>query len=140
MWKKVLQRIALIAIAILGVKTGIENFKSGIAERSNDAQVIAAWNDRLSKLIEPIPYERGFVGYLSSEDIPGTGFDSNDAEGEFVLTQYAIAPLILVRGIEQEWSILNLDPETFEKWHQENAGFEVIRSGGGMYLVRKVAQ
>lgn len=141
MWKKILQRIVLIAIAVLGVKTSIENFKSSIAERSNDAEVIAAWNDRLSKMIEPIPFERGFVGYLSNADLPGTGFDSNDAEGEFVLTQYAIAPLILVRGTEQEWNILNLDRDTFEKWQQENAGkFEVVKSGGGMYLVHKVTQ
>jgi len=141
MWRKVLQRIILIAIAVLGIKTSIENFKSSIAERSNDAEVIAAWNDRLSKLIEPIPFERGLVGYLSNEDIPGTTFDSNDAEGEFVLAQYAVAPLILVRGMEQEWVILNLDPETFEKWRQENANeFEVVRSGGGMVLVHKVAQ
>ncbi len=141
MWKKVLQGIVLIAIAILGFETAIDNFKSSLAERSNDAEVIAAWNDRLSKLIEPIPFERGFVGYLSSEDVPGAGFDSNDAEGEFVLTQYAIAPLILVRGIEQEWNILNLDSETFEKWYQENADeFEVVRAGGGMYLVHRMAQ
>jgi hypothetical protein len=140
MWKKYLQRVVLLAIAILGVKTSVENFKSSIAERSNDAAVIAAWNDRLSKLIEPIPFERGFVGYLSNEDIPGTTFDSNDAEGEFVLAQYAVAPLILVRGTEQEWVILNLDPETFEKWRQKNSNeFEVVRSGGGMVLVHKVA-
>lgn len=141
MWKKVLQGIVLIAIAVLGVRTSIGNFKSSIAERSNDAEVIAAWNDRLSKLVAPIPFERGFVGYLSNEDIPGAGFDSNDAEGEFVLTQYAIAPLILVRGTEQEWCILNFDPATFKQWMQENqAQFELVRSGGGMYLVRKVTQ
>jgi hypothetical protein len=141
MWKKVLQRVVLVLIVILGLKTGIENFKSGIAERSNDSTVIAAWNDRLSKLIEPIPFERGFVGYLSDEDIPGTTFNSNDAEGEFVLTQYAVAPLILVRGTKQEWNILNLDPETFKKWREENQNqFEVVRSGGGMVLVRKVTQ
>ena len=141
MWKKYVQRVVLVAIALLGLKTGIENFKSGIAERSNDAEVIATWNDRLSKLIEPIPFERGLVGYLSNEDIPGTTFDSNDAEGEFVLAQYAVAPLILVRGMEQEWVILNLDSETFEKWRQENAKeFEVVRSGGGMVLVHKVTQ
>ena len=141
MWKKYVQRVVLVVIAFLGLKTGIENFKSGIAEHSNDAAVIAAWNERLSKLTAPIPFERGFVGYISNEDIPGAAFDSNDAEGEFVLTQYAIAPLILVRGTEQEWNILNIDPGTFEKWSQDNATeFEIVRSGGGMYLVHKVTQ
>jgi hypothetical protein len=141
MWKKYLQRIALIAIAIFGVKTGIENFKSSAADRSNDAVVIAAWNERLSKLTAPIPFERGFIGYLSNADIPGAAFSSDDAEGEFVLTQYSIAPLILVRGTGQAWNILNLDDEIFKKWLVENANeFEVIRSGGGMYLVHKVTE
>ena len=111
MWKKYIQRIVLVVIAVLGLQTGIENFKSGIAERSNDSTIIAAWNDRLAKLIEPIPFERGFVGYLSDEDIPGTTFNSNDAEGEFVLTQYAIAPLIIVRGTNQEWMVEARDLE-----------------------------
>ena len=141
MWKKIVQGIVLAAIAGLGIKTSIESLKSSFAERSNDAAVIAAWNDRLSKLIEPIPFERGLVGYLSNEDIPGTTFDSNDAEGEFVLTQYAIAPLILVRGTEQEWVILNLDPQTFKKWREENQNqFEIVRSGGGMVLVHRAAK
>ncbi|CAG0951123.1 hypothetical protein ANAEL_00075 [Anaerolineales bacterium] len=141
MWKRVLQGIVLAAVVVLGIKTGIENFQSSLAERSNDAAVIGAWNERLSKLTAPIPFERGFVGYLSNADIPGANYSSDDAEGEFVLTQYAITPLILVRGTEQEWNILNLDRGTFEKWQQENAGkFEVVKSGGGMYLVHKVTQ
>lgn len=141
MLKKVLQGIVLVAIAGLGIKTSIENFQSGFAERSNDAEVIAAWNDRIASLTKPIPFENGTIGYLSSEDIPGASFNSNDAEGEFVLTQYAVAPLILVRGLEQEWCILNLDPETFKQWMRENeARFELVRSGGGMYLVHKAAQ
>jgi len=141
MWKKILQGIVLAAIAGLGVKTSVESLQAGFAERSNDSEVISAWDDALDRLIEPIPFERGFVGYLSDEDLPGAAFNASDAEGEFVLTQYAIAPLILVRGTEQEWNILNLDPETLKEWRRENKGvFEVIRSGGGMTLVRRAAK
>jgi hypothetical protein len=141
MWKKILQGIVLAVIAGMGIKTSVESLQASFAERSNDSEVISAWNDRLEKLIKPIPFERGFVGYLSNEDIPGANFNSNDAEGEFVLTQYAVAPLILVRGAEQDWVILNLDPETLKKWREENANqFEVVQSGGGMTLVRKVTK
>lgn len=141
MWKNILQGMVLAVIAGLGIKTGIQSLQTSFAERSNDSEVIAAWNERLEKLIEPIPFERGFVGYLSNKDIPGANFESNDAEGEFVLTQYAIAPLILVRGTEQEWVILNLDPETLKKWREENKDqFEVVRSGGGMTLAHRVTK
>jgi hypothetical protein len=139
MWKKYLQRVILVIIAFLGVKTGIQSFISSMNERSNDTAVIANWDERLTKLIAPIPFERGFIGYISNKDIPGATFDANDAEGEFVLTQYAVAPLILVRGTDQEWDILNLDRGTYQKWIQANANdFEFVESGGGLYLVRKV--
>jgi len=139
MWKKYLQRIVLIVIAILGIKTSIESFKSSTNARSNDTAVVTNWDERLSKLIAPIPFKRGFVGYISNEDIPGATFDPNDASGEYVLTQYAVAPLILIRGTNQEWDILNLDPGTYKKWIQANSiDFKFIESGGGMYLVRKV--
>ena len=66
-------------------------------------------------------------------------FDPNDTSGEYVLTQYAVAPLILVRGTDQEWNILNFDRETYQEWIKTNANdFELVEFGGGMYLVRKV--
>ncbi len=136
MKKKYFQRAALILVAVLGLKGGFQNFSAVFDERVNDAAVIADWEKRLSKLTAPIPFERGFVGYLSASETNAAG----DAEGEFVLTQYALAPLILVRGAEQEWNILNLDPPAFKQWlRQHEAEFELVGAGGGMYLVRKAA-
>ncbi len=138
MWKKYLQRIVLIAIVILGAKTAVENFGTTLADDINDTAVIANWEKRIVKLTAPIPFEHGFIGYIASRDI-AQGDASNDKLGEFILTQYTVAPLILVRGADQEWNILNLDHETFTAWSQENADrFEVVKSGGGMYLVRRV--
>jgi hypothetical protein len=137
MWKKHLQRIVLIAVAFFCVKTGIENFISTIEVQSDD-EAVAIWDERLSRLIAPIPFKLGIIGYISIEDIPGAAFDEADASGEFVLTQYAVAPLILTRGADQKWDILNLDPENFEKWMQANGDdFKAVDSGGSVYLVRK---
>jgi hypothetical protein len=141
MWKKYLQRIILVVIVILGVKTSIENFTSSINSPSNDTAVVEKWNKGVSKLITPIPFRHGLVGYISNEDIPGAVFSQNNVSGEYVLTQYSVAPLVLVRGTDQEWNILNLDPETYKKWSQKNsADFEFIKLAGGMYLVRRVSR
>ena len=138
MWKKYLQRIILVIIVILGIKTGVENFTTSMNEPSNDTAVVTNWNKQLSKLIAPIPVKRGLIGYISNEDFLGITVSPNDASGEYVLTQYAIAPLILVRGTDQEWNILNLEPENYKKWMQKNAGdFEFIKIEGGMYLVHR---
>lgn len=139
MWKNHLQRIVLVIIAILGAITSIESFIANVNSRDDDSAVVNAWDERILTLIEPIPFERGLIGYISSEDIPGTVFDADDLSGEYMLTQYAVAPLILIRGTDQEWNILNLDAVTYKKWMKKNANdFELVRSGGGMYLVHKV--
>jgi hypothetical protein len=138
MLKKYLQRIILIIIAILGIKTGVESLLSTINMHSNDASV-AGWDERISNLIAPIPFERRLIGYISNEDIPGAAFTEADSSEEYILTQFAVAPLVLVRGTDQEWNILNLGPDAFETWQQANLNdFEVVGSGGGLYLVRKV--
>src|SRR6266542_5738942 len=108
MWKKYFQRIILVIIVILGIKTGVENFTTSMNEPSNDTAVVTNWNKQLSKLIAPIPVKRGLIGYISNEDFLGITVSPNDASGDYVLTQYAVAPLILVRGTSKEWDILNL--------------------------------
>ena len=139
MWKKYLQRFFLVVIAFFCVKTGIESLISSSNERSNDTTVVANWDKRLSKLTAHIPFKRGLIGYISGEDIPDATFSPNDAAGEYVLTQYSVAPLILVRGTDQEWDILNLEPENYKKWMQKNAAdFEFIKVEGGMHLVHRV--
>jgi hypothetical protein len=138
MWKKYLQRTILIVIAILGVKASIENFVSMLRVKSEDISV-ANWDERVSNLIAPLPFERGLIGYISNADIPGSAFNEADTSAEYVLTQYAVAPLILVHGTGQEWDILNLEPDTFETWKLANLNnFEVINFKGGLYLVHKV--
>ena len=143
MWKKYIQRFILIVIAILGVKTSTESFMLNANRHSNDNDTIymSKWEGWVSKLIAPIPFKRGFVGYISNQDIPGAAFNKGNDDGEYVLTQYAVAPLILIRGTKQEWNILNLDPETYKMWILANANdFRFIELAGGMYLVQKVSK
>ena len=107
MWKKYIQRFILIVIAILGIKTSTESFMLNANRHSNDNDTIymSKWEGWVSKLIAPIPFKRGFVGYISNQDIPGAAFNKDNDDGEYVLTQYAVAPLILIRGTKQEWNI-----------------------------------
>ncbi len=140
MWKKNLQRIALIVIVILGVKTSIEGLLSTVNMPGTDTAVVN-WDERISTLTAHIPIKRGTIGYISNEDIPGAAFDEDDSSAEYILTQFAVAPLILIRGTGEEWNILNLDLETYEIWNRTNVNnFEVISFGGGLYLIRKAGE
>jgi hypothetical protein len=138
MWKKILQRTMLVVIALLGIKTAIQGFISTIHMSSQDV-AIANWDDRLLNLLALVPFDRGFIGYISNADIPGAAFDENDTMAEYVLTQFAAAPIIIIRGTDQEWNILNLEPDAFATWQLANlSDFEIVGSGSGLYLVRKV--
>ena len=138
MWKKILQRIILIVMVLLGIKTSVQGFVSTINMPSHDTSV-ANWDERVSTLTESIPFKRGFVGYISDIDIPGISYDRDNLVGEFILTQFAIAPIVLIQGSDQEeWNILSLTPQAYEKWSEANANnFEIIKFGGKLYLAHK---
>ena len=60
-----------------------------------------------------LPFVRGVIGYISDSDVPGADFNAANDEGEYILTQYALAPIVLVRGTDQEWNLANLSRESF---------------------------
>ena len=141
MWKNILQKIILAILVLLGIKTGIQGLISTINMPSPDVSV-ANWDERVSTLKESLPFKRGFVGYISDIDIPGIEYDRQNLVGEFTLTQFAIAPIVLIQGSDdEEWNVLSLTPKAYEAWSAENAAqYEVIKFGGKFFLAHKVTQ
>ncbi len=141
MWKKILQKIILAILVLLGLKTGIQGLISTINMPSPDVSV-ANWDERVSTLKESLPFKRGSVGYISDIDIPGIEYDRQNLVGEFTLTQFAIAPIVLIQGSDdEEWNVLSLTPKAYEAWSAENAAqYEVIKFGGKFFLAHKVTQ
>ena len=67
------------------------------------------------------------------------GYDAANDEGEYVLTQYVMSPVIIVKGTAQEWNIANLDRQAFDMWSRSNQGkFEVTAFKGGLYLLHRI--
>ena len=141
MWKKILQKTIMVILVLLGIKTGIQGLISTINMPSPDVSV-AKWDERVVLLKESIPFKRGFVGYISDIDIPGIEYDRQNLVGEFTLTQFAIAPIVLIQGSDdEEWNVLSLTPKAYEAWSAENASqYEVIKFGGKFFLAHKVTQ
>jgi hypothetical protein len=128
--------IALVVVASL--ISSLQNllFTRSLGSLTDDP--VADWERRFGPLKAQIPYVRGAVGYISDSDVPGTTFDAANDEGEYILTQYAMAPIILVKGTDQEWNIANLSSQAFAAWSTHHSGtFEVTPFKGGLYLLRK---
>ena len=118
-----------------------QSFQHWYSTRSleNGSKALAAWERRFEQAREIIPVERGVIGYLGEWDVPGTKYDAADQKAEYLLTQYTLAPLILVRGANAEWNIAVLDSTTFQAWEEENQGkYQVYRLKNHVYVLQKL--
>ena len=98
-----------------------------------------AWDARLSRAKEALPVKRGVIGYVGEWDVPGFPYAYWDQESEFLLSQYALAPLILKKGAAAEWNVAVLDAKAFAAWKRLNqANFQVTDVGHGVYVLHRL--
>ena len=96
------------------------------------------WEADMQLVKEALPLERGVVGYISEENLEGAEFAFWDNETEFILTQYALAPLILKKGLAAEWNVVVLRDKELNQWLEANPGnYELIKVKG-LYSVLHV--
>jgi len=131
--------IALVVLASLF--SSFQNLLSTRALGTISDYPVADWERRFQPLKARIPFVRGAVGYISDSDIPGITFDAANDEGEYILTQYAMAPIVLIKGTDQEWNIGNLSNPAFEIWSAHHSGdFEATPLKGGLYLLHRIGE
>jgi hypothetical protein len=131
-------RALLFLILAASVAAGFRNLASTKDLGSITDDPVADWEQRFAAVKARLPFERGFVGYISDSDVPGASFDPANDEGEYVLTQYAMAPVILIRGTMQDWNIANLSTEAFRIWSSSHAGtFDIDPLKKGLYLLHR---
>jgi hypothetical protein len=137
MW---IARALLFLMLAASVAASVRNLKATKELGSVSDDPVANWERRFTAVKARLPFERGLVGYISNSDVPGASFDAANDEGEYVLTQYAMAPIILVRGTAKEWNIANLSTQAFRMWSGENSGaFDIMPLKNGLYLLHRNA-
>ena len=137
MW---LGRVVVAIFVLAGLYTSAQNLLSTQDLGSANDDPVADWAQRFVKLKAALPFERGLVGYISDADVPGISFNAPNDEGEYVLTQYAMAPVIIRRGTVQTWNVANLSGPAYAAWSEDHAAdFEITRFGSGIYLLHRVA-
>ena len=133
-----LQRILLAVLAAASLYASARNFNSTADLGSIEEDPVADWEVRFEPLRARLPFVRGVVGYISDAGVPGAEYDRANDEGEYVLTQYALAPIIIVWGTDQEWNVANLSAEAYRLWSaQEHPEFDIQALGSGLYLLHR---
>ena len=136
---KWLQRGAVVLIVLASLYASIQNLISTKALGSISDDPVADWEKRFAPLKQQIPFKRGVVGYISDSSIPGVSYNAPNDEGEYVLTQYVLAPIIIAKGTDQEWNIGNLGKQAYAVWSRSNQGqFKVLPFKGNLYLFHRV--
>jgi hypothetical protein len=130
---------------LLGLIIGVSLYasvKNLIASRdlgSLTYDPVANFVDRFGPLKARLPFLRGVVGYISDSAVQGIVYDPANDQGEYVLVQYAMAPIIIVRGTSQEWNVALLTSQAYKAWSQSNTGqFEVIPFKYNLYLIHRL--
>ena len=132
------QRLFVVLIAAVSLYAAAQNLVATSDLGSLQDDPVADWERRFGPVRERLPFVRGVIGYISDSDVPGAAFDAANDEGEYILTQYALAPIVIVRGTDQEWNLANLTRDSFDRWRAAHAtGFEVVWQQNGLYLLRR---
>ena len=136
---KWMQRSIIVVMVAASLFAAVRNLISTGDLGSTSDDPVADWETRFAPLKEQLPFRRGVVGYISDSNVPGAIYDSANDQGEYVLTQYVLAPIIIVTGTNQEWNIANLDRAAFDLWEKSNhVKFEVTAFKGGLYLLHRI--
>jgi len=134
MRKTVLQIILLMYLVSASAYSSFDYLNTMLSTQSFDA-VNRKFEERAKNIGAKIPFSHGTIGYLSNENFESTEFDYI----EYVLTQYALAPLILNRGVFHQWNILNISSEAYKIWSDKNGSeYHLVSSGEGFYLIRRL--
>ena len=92
---------------------------------------VSKFEETIFSLKKSLP-SRGFVGYFNDvepESIYG---------GDFWMTQYALAPLIVGKNIDSDFIVGILHPSQTKKNSFEKVGFSVVRDyGNGIVLLQR---
>lgn len=137
---RLIRNLALILFILLSVYSSVTYLIERIQAWNpvlitNDG--VYDWDTRLSDLRTDLPADVKVVGYISDWDVlPKYQYANN--ETEYVLTQYTMAPVIVVRGADREWVIVNLRPKDFETWRAtQPSNIDVTQYPLGHFLVHK---
>jgi hypothetical protein len=132
-----LRAIFLFAILLIPLSAQIIDLQTRLTSW-NPANLVddpvTNWERRIEPLINDLP-KNGEIGYLSDWDLPGWSGSQSDMDNEYRLTQYALAPRLLIRGHDYAHIVANLtDPTDVNRIEDLYSVRMVHGYGFGIYL------
>lgn len=145
MSRDTLQRALIGLLMLAGLFSSVQILAAARADwqaQADAPEPVSEWDARLARLRAVLPVRSGTIGYVGDWDVLTIDPDSSeyaDQETEYILTQYALAPLVLKRGAGFEWVVANLTPPAYKKWRAALAGpVEIFEFGSDFHLIHRL--
>jgi hypothetical protein len=124
-----------LAVGFLVIATLFSGYFSFFVKPQKDllrADSVTRWEERMQSLREALPPSVREVGYLSDNEITAI-------VQEYVLTQYALAPVVVRRSAELEWIVGNFTQPDFQDVLEQKipSDFTIQKIGAGIYLIHR---
>lgn len=137
---RLIQKFAPQLLVTLSILMAVMQLIQSVHERAwtgLQVEMVTTWDARIHDLREALPSGVDQIGYLETSDILNT--EKIDIE-EFLLTQYALAPATLQRGLGTEWIVGNFSKDVeFTPWLDSRiAKYELQSFGFGLYLIHVI--
>lgn len=98
------------------------------------------WQKRIQPVKDHIPGDVTLLGYVADWDLPNSMTDPVDQDTEYVLTQYAFAPVMVKPGLDHEWIIGNFLNPDFKSWLDGSlSAYEIKSLGFGIYVIHRIS-
>ncbi len=93
---------------------------------------VKKWEERMKPVRQYLPSSVREVGYISDND-------SSAIYEEYSLTQFALAPVVVRKGVNFEWIIGNFTQQNFESILDQNipSHFTIEKFGAGIYVIHR---
>jgi len=137
--RSILQKIAIGVIVIASMVLSVKHLSDSTLKGTFQDDPVADFEHKVVKLKDGLPANVGEVGYISDWDVPGISPDPN-LVGEYILIQYSMAPVIVVRGMDFEWIIGNLTPDSARRLKEQSGqNYQIKYYDYGLYLIHRIA-
>ena len=110
------KKILVVVLLLINLSVIGQLWISSMNIPDRGADTLDRWEAQMILVKKALPIQRGVVGYVSEEDVPDADYAFWDTETEFLLTQYALAPLILKKGSIAEWNVVVLNDKNLATW------------------------
>lgn len=133
-------KISLICVLIISNFLSVTRQIAQVRQLvDTDGPFFERWEEFFEPIKESLPFTHGVIGYAADWDIPGASYDPANSEAEHILSQFTLAPIVVSRGTNHEWILVNMNATEFEHWFALQEGeFIVKKFKLNLYLLRRI--